>query len=262
MKRYAYRTEGLAGEVFLNPVTDKYKLAIFCFGFPGTIGNNPIVSLLVDLDYAVFVHQYSGTYDSDGGHSVETAIQSIIDLAKLVNNGCLRDIKNNNVIPLGDSPRVSLLAAHSFGCFLGARAASRIESIRDLLLFAPILGYGRAPIDYGVREDGLFQLEYVRRARPHTYRLTELPDWRAMFEGNRNVWTPAADTTNRVVSIVGGRDGDFDVEVLRQNYREVIRSILGEVSSAELRVVGNAGHGDTDLVTEDIASALRGWTHE
>lgn len=257
MKRYAYRCNGIAGEVFINPKEEVERIAIFCFGFPGNTGVNPTVSMLVSLGYAVFVHQYSGTYDSDGEFEIPLAIDSIVDLSKLINDGGIKDIKKHALIPLNNK-KVTLLAGHSFGCFIGGRAATKISSLKNVILLAPILGYGSDPVNYAVLEDGIYQLEYVVRARPFTFRFGNLTYWQEMFNGKHNSWKDSTIALENIISIVGDNDSDFDLEMLEKNYDEIVGSVFTNYNKSSLHVVKNAGHSDSDLITPKIVEKIIG----
>ena len=257
MKRYAYRQDGLAGEIFLDPTHSNPPVALFCFGFPGNIGLNPTIDFLLASGYAVIVPQYPGTYDSDGYYTIDSSIQSIITIANRITHPDFTDIKNNRPIPLGKNPRVTLLSAHSFGCFIGSRAASQIKSIDKVLLLAPILGYGSSPVEYCVLENGIAQLEYVQRARPHTFRFAGIEEWQALFRGERNDWPAATVCHRRILGVVGNADSDFAVEPLSDKFPSISKSILGSGAKASLSVVRKAGHGDAELLTESIRKWIR-----
>ncbi len=256
MKRFAYRINGLAGEVFIDLNQEVKELAIFCFGFPGNIGKNVIVEYFVSQDYAVFVHQYSGTYDSDGLYHLESSIDSIVLLSKIINNGNLRDIKNNKVIPLNSAP-LTTLTAHSFGCLIGGRAATKVESISKIVLFAPILGYGKNPTDYAVLEDGIFQLEYVKRARPHTFRFGKLNTWSNLFNGKLNSWNVDKTYEKKIISIVGSEDDNFNIKDLENNYDNIIKSVFKLDFKSDLIIVDGAGHSEVDFLTDEVKLKIR-----
>jgi hypothetical protein len=251
-KRYAYRCDGLAGEVFLDPTRSPNSVAIFCFGFPGTIGPNPIVNLLAASGYAVVVHQYAGTYDSDGYFTPQASVDSITTIAHRLAEGNFTDIKKGNPIPIGDYPQTKLIVGHSFGCFLGGRAATQIRGVEAVLLLAPILGYGHVPFEYGVLEDGIAQLEYVRRARPHTYRFSDLDDWRALFRGERNSWSPRQINAKRVLAVVGDADPDFNVRLIVPAFPAILTSLYGRTVQGSISVVPGAGHSVDDLLTDEV----------
>lgn len=251
MKRYAYRQNGLSGEVFLEPTATDPKVALFCFGFPGNMGANPTVEFLVDMGYAVMVHQYSGTYDSEGDFTVASSIQSTVAIANRVAAGAFTEIKTGKEILLGRAPRVSLIAGHSFGCFIGGRAATKIPSVSTVLLLAPVLGCGHGPIDYGVLEDGIAQLDYVRRARPYTYRFGDVEGWQSLFKGERDQWDPTGSEVTRALGIVGGRDTDLQATLLANTFQSIVSSVLGSRVTASIRVVNSAGHGDGELLDEE-----------
>jgi len=257
VKRYSYRQGGLAGEVFLDPDRVPETVALFCFGFPGNMGANATVQFLVSLGHAVVVHQYSGTYDSDGVFAPDSAISSVVELAQHVATGNFNEVKKGKRIPLGEHPTVKILAGHSFGCFLGGRAATRIRSVETVLLLAPILGYGHSPVNYGVLEDGIAQLEYVQRARPHTYRFGDLDAWRLLFRGERNIWDNAGTPSKRLLAVVGQNDPDFDSHIIVSEFPAIARSVFGSASIPSIQSVSEAGHGDSELLTDEVREWIR-----
>lgn len=258
MPKYKYRIKGLSGEIFLPKESEHYKVAVFCNGFPGSIGEHIIIKELMELGFAVIQPQYPGVYDSDGSFTVESAVSSIESISKLVDMNGFVDIKKGKKIRLPVS--ISLLAGHSFGCLIAARAANILNNVLAMALFAPILGYATKPYDFGVREDGIFQLEYILKSRPHTYRLSDIDGWRKLFKGDLGKKIIGRDEPiNRVLGIVGSDDSDFDVEVLQKNFDKCLNLVCDKVNKTKLYIVSSVGHGKEELMSNIETKSLLKW---
>ena len=152
------------------------------------------------------------------------------------------------------------LIAHSFGCYIAAKAARQISDIRVLGLFAPILGYASRNPDFGVREDGLKQLEYVIRARPHTYRFGPIFDWEKVFTGyDLVVDEKRKKPIERILCVVGDKDDDFDFNVLNKNINEILKLSCGNYLDLKFHIVKDAGHSKEDLVNAYAVNELIKW---
>lgn len=212
MKRARFISEGLAADVYSDGEFERTSEAgIYVYGFPGSTGPNPLTRFFTVRGVTMVQPHYFGTYDSAGLFSPGSAITSIDQVADVLSRGGTEDVKAH--APL-DLPRnVTTLVGHSFGAFAALRAAKHISTLNTLILMGPAITFGKGTLGCGVHEDGEWQVSYVRRSRPYTYRLSSDDEWFAMYRGDHNPPKDPEETSRlaRVVGLVGSQDKYFEL---------------------------------------------------
>ncbi len=261
MQRARFINSGITSDVYFPPTdVTPSETGLYTYGFPGSIGVNAVTDFLhQDRGQVVVQPHYAGTYDSAGHFSPVAAIESITTVGIAVAESKAVNIKNNE--PLSIPSTLTTLVGHSFGCFAALRAASSLSSLRTLLLLGPAISFGDGPLSCGVQEDGAWQIAYVRRSRPFTYRLAPEDTWLSMFRGDFDEpGDPAGSSSiQRVIGVVGTDDKYFDLKLLEERFEQIVRLYVGSNPKAELLMVEGADHSTASLLTlgrGDLLAAL------
>lgn len=254
IKSLKSRVEGIALEIFL-PEAPLFSV-IYCNGFPGSTGSNELIEYLNAQRVCVIFPQYPGVYDSDGLFTVASASNSIVQVAKFVSEKRLTNIKNDRTID--GIPRVTSIFSHSFGSVIANRACGLIEDLRSVVMLAPIISYQRVPVDYGVREDGLNQLDYVKRSRPYTYRFGSTDDWERLFSGESLDLPEDRYYPKIILGIVGKKDSEFDIPVLMECFQNII-PFQHQTAECRLILVEDASHARQQMLESQIVKDSIEW---
>jgi pimeloyl-ACP methyl ester carboxylesterase len=243
-------TNGIAGDIF-DCGSD--RTALFCNGLPGAIGPLPAVLAAENSGWNVLFVQYPGTYDSDGAFTVSETVEALATILVASTNGELRDPSDGSL--LDPIPAVSLGIGHSFGGLVltelvRARPSCAIER---LLLLAPVYSYGKE-VDYGIREDLMRHLEYVRASRPRTYRVGDRESWLPVASG-KHVTEKTRAWTGSALAVVGDEDDTFDVAIFQAAFAAGFLEITG-CKDATARVISGAGHAMNELIDSGVLKYL------
>jgi hypothetical protein len=261
MQRARFINSGITSDVYFPPTdVTPSETGLYTYGFPGSIGVNAVTDfLLQDRDQVVVQPHYAGTYDSAGFFSPVVAIESITTVGIAVAESKAVNIKNNESLLI--PPTLTTLVGHSFGCFAALHAAPSLSSLRTLLLLGPAISFGEGPLGCGVKEDGAWQIAYVRRSRPFTYRLAPEDTWLSMYCGDLNEPSDPASSSSiqRVVGMVGTDDKYFNLKLLEERFEQIVRLYVGSDPRVELLMVEGADHAAASLLTlgrDDLLAAL------
>ena len=262
MKKFRFVEDGLAGDVYFDRSRDSFSgLALFAYGFPSFPGPNAVIEALTAAGLVVISPHFRGTYDSEGEFSPESLVSTVEDVARLVGRGYLAQGKDGKHFDLPE--RWVLIVGHSFGCAAVIRSWFHLKGVEALLLLAPTAHYSIHDPDYGVREDGMAQLDYVRETHPYTYRLAPDTVWRDLFSGidEPHAQNVSASNAPSVTAVIGEQDAYFDVEVARVNMSRLIDRYVGDTSPA-VHVLRGCGHPLAELVNPDTGFALQSFLHD
>ena len=240
MKRYRWNQAGLAGNAFLSGHED--RIALVLPGLPYVPGEQPYFKDLQDAGYAVVQPQYHGTYDSSREFSPHTAVASVRTAIEAVRHG-LVDARSMKKIVTG---AISLFVGHSFGSWVLYNSVDELPPGSAAVLLAPFLAMGRFRDQAGVLADMSGQVEYITRALPYSFRISDTGAWHDFF-GDGDFPFATSDRHDRVPTIlaVGAQDGALDPQQLR-----VAANRFATTSGTriiETRVVPDAGHGAGSL---------------
>jgi len=247
MKKTRFIIKELAGDFFYSPNEKPNGYIVFLNGFPSFIGANPITEVSVKNNLFAIQPHFYGTYDSKRVFSPKTFADTFKTLNESFKEGYLTDAKDDSKIKLINTPRICI--AHSFGCYVALRGLNYWEGVENLILMAPALHYGKTPVNYGLKEDGLNHFDYVKKAWPNTYNLGDKSDWEEYLLGNDIL--PQNDrhkTLKKVVVVVGNNDKYFDINSLEMNHEKILRAYFGNSVSIEFIKIPNKGHYIDDLV--------------
>jgi len=256
MARYRFRYKGIICDVYEPKSGSTPYAAIFLYGFPATIGENSATDLLLSCGFTVLQPHYSGTYDSDGLFSPQSAIETLQTLIEAMSSGEAYDLKKEFLRTLPTDAVICV--GYSFGCMIALRALPYLSCLRTLLLVSPALSYGNAPLRSGFREGGPEFLDYVRRSRPFTYRLAEALFWNELYSGAFNDPTgPPSESLRSIVGLVGRQDPAFDLELLQQNFISVIQRYTNVQADIKLVVVEDGDHRINSLIKDQNKQMLK-----
>lgn len=247
MKKVRFVEGGLAGDIYFDDHRTLHEAAIFLYGFPAFVGPNAATEELVGGGYLVCQPHYFGSYDSSGLHSPTSLVDTCRATDQLFRNG--RTIRGRDGMLVGLPPKVRLCVGYSFGCLVALRAANFLSSVETVVLLAPAVHYRRSDPDFGIREDGLKHLEYVKTVYPHTYRLAPRDHWVDLLTG-RDALPRYSDheTLKRVVAVVGDADEYLDKDALRRNLPVIVRAYSGPSVRFDFHIVTSADHSLDKLV--------------
>jgi hypothetical protein len=238
---------GLAGDIYFNDQIAFQDAALFLYGFPAFVGPTPVTVELVNGGYLAFQPHYFGSYDSSGPHSPYSLLDTCRATDELFQRGhvTLSGDGKPHTLP----SKASLCVAHSFGCLVALRAVNLLSSIESLVLLAPAVHYGRSDPDFGLKENGLKHLEYVRASHPLTYRLAPKDHWIDLLTGRDALPRNGEHRSlKRVLAVVGDRDEYFDKEALRRNLPLIVRAYCGPNVEFDLHALPFADHSLDELV--------------
>jgi pimeloyl-ACP methyl ester carboxylesterase len=242
MKKFRFSEDsGLAGDVYYP--TPQSGLApreagMFVYGFPSFVGPNEVTSAFLRIGLLAFQPHYFGTYDSAGIHSPITFLDTCRASQEAFDRGYVRQSKDGKPFPL--PPSLTVCVGHSFGCLIALRSSKVLTGIKVLVLLGPALHYRKG---FGLDENGLENLEYVRKSHPFTYRLASAQDWETVLTGKDALpENPSHPTLQKVIAIVGERDKYFDIPALRAGLPTLVRAYCGPKADASLIVVPKVGH--------------------
>jgi hypothetical protein len=256
MGRFLFKHNGIMSDVYEPEGGLAEHAAILLYGFPATISENAATDLLVSSGFSVFQPHYPGTYDSEGLFTPQSAVEVIPNLLEALSHGEVRDLKKNSIRAV---PRkVVVCIGYSFGCMISLRGIPYLTSLHSLLLLAPAISYGHAPIPSGWNETGPSFLDYLRRSRPFTYRLGETHSWHEFYNGALNYPTgESPESLHTIVGVAGAKDGSFNHAVLQQNFAPVVQRYAGSHPDIKLLTVEDGNHSLNSLITDKTTPIIR-----
>lgn len=250
MKKFRFIDDGLAGDIFY-PESDSgitvRTAGLFLYGFPAFVGPNSITKALVSSGILAVQPHYFGTYDSGGLHSPISIVDTCRATQTLFDKGYVTQSKDSKPYKLPESLEVCV--AHSFGCMIALRAVQYLTSLKLLVLMAPAVHYNRTNPNFGLNEDGMDQLESVKRSHPHTYRLAPSTEWEDLLTGKDPLpsFIQQHPTLQEVVAVVGEKDKYFDVSALEKSLPIIIKAYCGNETKLSFKIIPGIGHSSDGL---------------
>lgn len=231
------------------------KTAILLYGFPATIGQNKVTDELLKNGFTVLQPHYPGMYDSGGIFSPSNSSCCVNTVNKAIQNNKVIDVKNKErEIP----STISICVGQSYGCFVAMRSFKFLPELKSIILLAPAVNYGQKDTNCGFFEDGNEFVAYVRRSRPHTYRLADNEEWKKLYEGQLDPSECITDhKIERVLGIVGLQDDSFDLKLLKENFEPLVRSKVGDLPQINLVEVIDGKHKSSSLIVDNGLNEFR-----
>lgn len=261
MSRIRFRHDGLAGQLYTARSDNSLaaeRLAVVCPGLPYVPTEEYVTKILLGCQYDVIQVQYPGTYDSEGVFCPESAIGVVSKILELCDGGVIADPKTNEMLPL--NRRVDTLIGHSFGSYVVLRSLSEGASVPNALVAAPFFAFGAARINAGVIANLSGHAAYLKRAMPHTIRMSSMREWHDFFlvdperiaiDAYQGATLPAC----RILPVVGERDPSFNVEALQKYVGTLAVSLQtrgSRLAVEPLMVVPGAGHGLEETISDEV----------
>lgn len=249
MKKVAFRMDGISGEMYSASANGTKPICLYLSGLPGSTGRNAGTFFFANKGFAVLQPQYMGTYDSDGAFTPSNTFDSVRKLNEIVNRGVIVDVKNNREIEMASA--ISVVFAHSFGCYVALRTLGSLPQVILTVLFAPTIGFGQR---YGSFADPIVQIDYLKRGRPYTYRLGPRDEWQEHFQ--KDLTAKARDNrligkhNSQILAIVGGNDKNFDPRYISELIKE--DGIKDGRRVADCLIVENGDHDIESLLTPSV----------
>lgn len=252
MPRYRFSHEGIMCDTY-TPSTnvDLNKAGLILLGYPATIGENRITNMLIENGYTAYQPHYPGTYDSSGEFDPNQSIQMVSSIVKGVKRGEVVNLKSQKKILT--SRKIKICIGYSFGCIIALKSMAMMPDVDRLILLAPVISYGPSKILSGFNTPDISFLDYLRRTRPFTYRLGKQKEWEKLFNGYYNDVKNNSEKNNikHVFGIVGEKDNYFDIKVLQENFKTIIRQYVGNSTKINLLTIKDAGHSSSDLLSSN-----------
>lgn len=220
-------------------------------GLPGRPDGTPAVRALVDMGFGVVQPQYLGTYDSEGPFDPRESWRTISVVSELMRNGELS--------VGGESSRAHVgTVAHSFGTHVITRAILEgVEVGHRLVLFAPMLGFGRNVETSGIRVDLRQHARDIAHLMPYTYRLSDPNILRNFFiDAAGDLPTGIANTTGRVLLVAGSNDASLEASVALKWAAEFFKQNIPNMATRVVEVPG-AEHGVDSVLDHGFADSFR-----
>lgn len=252
IKKKRYYNSNIAVDVFYNPkidIADFKKAAVCISGFPDFVGINPLTQLLVGSNVLVFQPHMAGTFDSGYSFNPEGAIRTFIALNDLINNANGSDMPSADIIKMPWNIDSVLLTGHSFGGFFVLRFFNLIENIEKILFTSSVLHYAER---FGCLEIGPEQYEKVSNQYPFTYRLADISEWMGMWEGKDKLPLTPLGKVREVIIIYGENDKYFNIELVKQNLIELVKSYIIS-DNIEIKIVKEVGHPLIELLDNSMS---------
>jgi len=251
VKRFRFIEEGLAGDAFYERGRQDFAgVAVYLYGLPSFPASNPVTVALVAAGFIAIQPHYFGTYDSEGEFSPTSMVATLEAVGRSVLQGRLIQAKDGTPFEI---PRtVSVCVGHSFGCAAALRGFHKLPGVTTLVLLAPAAHYGQGEEDYGVRDVGLDDLEYVRTSHPHTYRLAPASEWAEILMGKDPLPTaPQPSSLRNVWAVIGDEDTYFDLPVAKERMPRLLEAYCGSQTARQLVVLPGCGHPVAELLSND-----------
>ncbi|MBP8533698.1 hypothetical protein [Streptomyces sp. MK37H] len=256
MFKMRIREDGFAAHAYAHDKANLRNVAAVFPGLPYVPGLQECGEFLYSLGYDVVQPQYSGTYDSDGEFSPQSAVDSVSRLQKVLSRGTLTDHRSGCTVTVQSG--IEVAAAHSFGTWAVANAFVAGFRPKVLLLLSPFLGVGKNLSEAGARIDLSGQPDHIEKALPFTFRVSSQDEWRSFFtDGMFPFGAVAEGPQSQIIGVTGGQDPGLDPERTRRRFLWFSKKYQVAVSSAEFHIVPTAGHDENGLLVEPVLDALR-----
>jgi esterase/lipase len=250
MARYRTRIDGTTIDVYEKVKGKSKKTALVLLGFPATLGETKLTKLLVEQDYCVVVPHYPGTYDSDGEFTPSNSIDMVEHICSGLKSPVV-NLKTNS--PISISENVELIVGYSFGAFVAVNSLFHVNTIKKALFISPALVYGESVIDMGFTEEGEAFLDYIKRTRPHTYRMGSIDEWHQFYSGQYNEFESIVNTSTSlsILSLIGKEDGSIDFTSYADNSDKFFRYYFNPTLN-EIICVDEAGHSLGGIFNKEV----------
>jgi hypothetical protein len=256
MYKMRIRSDGFAFHAYTHDRRVIRRIAAVLPGLPYVPGLQECGGFLYSLGYDVVQPQYSGTYDSDGAFSPQSAIQSVTRLRGVLSKGSVTDFRGGGTVTVEGG--VEVAAAHSFGTWVLASALVSGFRPRAALLLSPFLGVGDQLREAGARADLSGQPDHIHGALPLTFRLASVTEWRAFFtDGSFSFGDAAGGGSTRLIGVTGGEDPGLEPERTRRRFRWFVEKYAEACADSEFHIVPNAGHDEEGLLVEPVLERVR-----
>ena len=259
IKKFRMLEAGLAADVYYDKQRKTFSgVGMFLFGFPAFPGANIAIQKMTEAGLVVINPHWFGTYDSEGLFSPDSMVDTIRKCGQLVSRGYLTNAKNGACFEV--PAHWSAIVGHSFGCAAALRSSGSLPHLENLILLAPTAHYGTGDRDFGVREDGLAQLEYVRTTHPYTYRISPSSTWVEMLTG-KDRGKPKGAPPRRAVIVFGSDDTYFDTRIAQMRMADLVHEYTG-YKETKVVVLPGKGHSLVDLVSNPPLFDLGAYVHQ
>ncbi|UAB72681.1 hypothetical protein INR79_25850 [Vibrio sp. SCSIO 43132] len=256
MARYRINIDGYMLDVYEKEKGKSKKCALLLLGFPATLGENSLTASLTESGYCVLVPHYPGTYDSSGLFTPLNSIEMLKNISIFIERKEAVNLKNNSKVQIPKS--IDLIVGYSFGAFIAVHSLSHFPSCNKALFISPALTYGKADIDMGFRENGSDFINYIRRTRPHTYRLGDDSEWHDFYNGKLNKIPKLLPKTRNIsiLSLIGTNDTSINSGIFIDNADIFFRKYT-KVENNETFLVSNSGHSVGSIMKKTSKAALK-----
>jgi hypothetical protein len=259
MNKARIRANGLAALVYWGDDPSGFDRTAFVIpGLPYELTLSPATELLVEMGYGVVQPQYRGSYDSDGMFTPENCIETILEFERLLEKKELNDLRGERRFRVGSS--VEILAAHSFGTYVGVGAILRGLSPQLAVMFSPMFEFGTHAAEVGLRLDLDRHARHIAAALPLTFRMATPSILRHFFVDEAS-FHPLHDLrchkTVPIIAVVGDHDPSLVAETNRAYVTDFVKKHSSCLQLDDMIVVPGGEHDLETLLTEGIKFYLR-----
>ena len=239
-------------EIYWDPDKVNNRIALYQYGFPGSIGTNLLIDYLVELGFYVILPHFPGTFDSAGEFTPINTYNFYKKINDSVVNGATISLKNNKLlnIPL----KIEYAFGHSYGCWTVLRGARYLKELKTIFLFGPAITYSEYNFksNCGLIENGLEHINMVIKSRPYTFRLNDVNSFLKLYKGDYDDFNIPLTLINNVIGVVGLNDPYFDLKRLRNRFNEIITSFFNDEIECRLIEVEGGNHSLESLLNGQI----------
>jgi len=248
------REEGIASLVsWLGDSTGFDKSASFFTGIPSRNTTSPVTRIMTQLGYGVIQPQYIGSYDSDGELLPENCVETIMKTCNYISPH--HSINIQTAMPFQIRNNIEIAIGHCAGtCFL-LEAILRGFSPKIAIFLSPMITFGQARHDAGIKVQFDKYVDYITHAFPITHRMNS-DVWKHFFMSNDNFHTnpikPTLSQKIKIFCITGKKDPDLDA-VYCQIFTERFLYKYNDILELEDFIIVNDGtHSEESLFTSSL----------